>query len=212
MLHKRPLIEISCVFAAAAYYYLVRRRRRTSFVAPPFKAGAYGLGRHDTAKGAVVIRLAEADDAPQILSLIHGLAIYTKEPVSLVEVTEHDLRRDGFGDSPRFRCILAQTEDDQAVGFAFFYPTYSSWQGPCIYLEDLFVRERYRSSGIGGLLLKTTAAFAFAQGCKRLHWNALDWNTKALDFYTGLGATHLADWITLRLYRPDMANLLGLSV
>lgn len=172
-----------------------------------FKAGAYGFGRHVGKKGAVVIRLATAKDAGTILAHIQGLAVYEKEPVSTVEVTQADLRAHGFGSQPRFQCILAEIEGESA-GFALLYPSYSTWQGPCLYLEDLFVHDKFRGCGLGGLLLKTAAALASAQGCKRMHWQALDWNTPALDFYERIGATKLDEWVSLRLSRPGIAALL----
>ena len=80
------------------------------------------------------------DDVGEIRRLIVGLALYEKEPASTVEVTEDELRRDGFGAQPVFRCLLAEVES-VAIGFALFFYNYSTWQGRCIYLEDLYVEE-----------------------------------------------------------------------
>ena len=32
---------------------------------------------------------------------------------------------------------------------AFYYPRYSTWNGPTIHLEDLIVSEQYRGKGVG---------------------------------------------------------------
>ena len=141
----------------------------------PFKEQQYGLGTHTTKKGTnVTIRLATVDDVSEIRRLIVGLALYEKEPEETVEVTEDELRRDGFGAQPVFRCLLAEV-DGVAIGFALFFYNYSTWQGKCIYLEDLYVEEAGRGTGTGTLLLKTVAAIAHAEGCKRMSWQALDW-------------------------------------
>ena len=132
----------------------------------PWKDGAYGLGTHTTKKGTkVTIRLATVEDVSEIRRLIVGLALYEKEPEETVEVTEDELRRDGFGAQPVFRCLLAEV-DGAAIGFALFFYNYSTWQGRCIYLEDLYVEEAGRGTGTGTLLLKTVAAIAHAEGCK----------------------------------------------
>ena len=132
----------------------------------PFKEQQYGLGTHTTKKGtSVTIRLATESDVGEIRRLIVGLALYEKEPASTVEVTEDELRRDGFGERPVFRCLLAEV-DSVAIGFALFFYNYSTWQGRCIYLEDLYVEESARGTGTGTLLLKTVAAIAHAEGCQ----------------------------------------------
>ena len=202
----------------------------------PFKEQQYGLGTHQTKKGAsVTIRLATVEDVSEIRRLIVGLALYEKEPASTVEVTEDELRRDGFGAQPVFRCLLAEVES-VAIGFALFFYNYSTWQGKCIYLEDLYVEESARGTGTGTLLLKTVAAIAHAEGCKRMSWQALDWfvcgvlvvmgreryaidatrhscehrNTPALDFYKALGANRLDSWVNLRLGPAELSQLLGI--
>ena len=203
----------------------------------PFKEQHYGLGTHTTKKGtSVTIRLATEADVGTIRRLIVGLALYEKEPASTVEVTEDELRRDGFGAQPVFRCLLAEV-DGAAIGFALFFYNYSTWQGRCIYLEDLYVEESARGTGTGTLLLKTVAAIAHAEGCKRMSWQALDWfvcgvlvvtgreryaidatrhscehrNTPALDFYKALGANRLDSWVNLRLGPTELTQLLGIS-
>ncbi|KAJ8610826.1 hypothetical protein CTAYLR_006473 [Chrysophaeum taylorii] len=191
--------------------WMSRRRRRLLFLSAPYKCGEYGIGVHPVKDGDVTIRLATPGDAHKMIALIQGLALYERKPISTVEVTEANLVADGFGPNPRFHCLLAEIDNGDAIGFAFVYPSYSTWQGLCHYLEDLFVDEKHRGRGLGALLLKSVAAIAYAQGCKRLHWNALDWNTPALKFYESVGAKRLDEWVTLRMGRPEIAALLGRS-
>ena len=56
-----------------------------------------------------------------------------------------------------------------------------------IYLEDLYVDESARGTGTGTLLLKTVAAIAHAEGCKRMSWQALDWFVCGVLVVTGRG-------------------------
>src|SRR5271157_4129223 len=105
------------------------------------------------------IRKATPDDIPLILELIHELAEYERAPEEAV-ATPEDLRRDGFTGEPRFYVEIAEW-DGEPAGFAFWFFNYSTWQGkPGLYLEDLFVRPRFRKKGIGKALLQHLARVA----------------------------------------------------
>src|SRR4051794_3187415 len=133
------------------------------------------------------IRDAAADDVAVILRLIHGLAEYERAPEGAVTATEAALLRDGFGEAPRFHVVLAEW-DGVAVGFAFYFFNYSTWQARMgLYLEDLFVRPEFRGWGIGKALLVHLARIAVAKGCGRYQWQVLDWNEPAIKFYEAMG-------------------------
>jgi GNAT superfamily N-acetyltransferase len=145
-----------------------------------------------------VIRRATAEDAGQILEFVRALAAFERAP-DAVEATEEGLIRDGFGPNPFFRCLIADY-DGQPAGFALYFFNYSTWVGrPGIYVEDLFVLPEFRRKGIGRALLKQVAAIAVENGCQRLQWEVLDWNTPAIDFYRELGAEFLDEWRNVRL-------------
>jgi GNAT superfamily N-acetyltransferase len=147
---------------------------------------------------STVIRRATAEDAGQILKFVRALAAFERAP-DAVEATEEGLIRDGFGPNPFFQCLIADY-DGQPAGFALYFFNYSTWVGrPGIYVEDLFVLPEFRRKGIGRALLKRVAAVAMENGCQRLQWEVLDWNTPAIDFYRELGAEFLDEWRNVRL-------------
>jgi GNAT superfamily N-acetyltransferase len=156
------------------------------------------------------IRPATPQDARLILDFIHDLAEYEREPEQAV-ATEADLLRDGFGASPKFKCVIAEW-DRQPAGFAFYFYNYSTWQGrPGLYLEDLFVRPPFRGKGIGKAILVYLAQVAVSENCGRFQWQVLDWNQPAIDFYESLGARKLSEWITMRIDGVDLAKLTAAS-
>jgi GNAT superfamily N-acetyltransferase len=148
------------------------------------------------------IRPATPADVPQILAFIRALALYEREPDAVL-ATEADLQRDGFGPTPRFRCIIADWTQDgtvQPAGFALYFYNYSTWAGHAgIYLEDLFVLPELRGKGIGKALLIRVAAIAVAEGCPRLEWSVLDWNQPSIDFYHQMGAVMKSEWKGMRV-------------
>lgn len=136
------------------------------------------------------IHPATREDISTLLSLIRGLAAYEKKSDKVV-VSEQDLVRDAFGPRPKFRALIAEW-DGKPCGYASFFYFYSTFQGrAALFLEDLFVLEKFRGNGIGKALLVAVAKLAVKEGCFGLRWEVLDWNRPAIEFYEKLGATFL---------------------
>jgi GNAT superfamily N-acetyltransferase len=147
---------------------------------------------------SLALRSATPDDAATIHALIVALADYVREPDAVAN-TPDVLRTQLAAPRPPFECLLAE-EDGTALGFALFFPTYSTWlERPGLWLEDLFVLEAHRRRGIGRALLTRVAQLAVARGCGRVEWSVLIWNTPARDFYRRLGASLLDGWTLHRL-------------
>jgi GNAT superfamily N-acetyltransferase len=143
---------------------------------------------------------------PVILSLVHDLARYEREP-DAVEATEERLRTALFAESPSVFCDVADVDGD-VVGFALWFLSFSTWLGRHgIYLEDLFVRPNQRGSGIGRALLEVLARRCVERGYGRLEWSVLDWNEPALGFYRALGAEAMDEWTVHRLSGDALARL-----
>lgn len=143
------------------------------------------------------VRAAKPADMSAVLRLIQELATFEKEPDAVI-LTVEDLIRDGFGDRPLFRALVAEHQGE-IVGMALFYYRYSTWKGKTIHLEDLIVTEQARGTGAGMALYKTVIELAQAEGVKRVEWVVLNWNQPAIDFYKKTGAHILEDWYTVQM-------------
>jgi GNAT superfamily N-acetyltransferase len=86
------------------------------------------------------------------------------------------------------------------------YSTFVSRPG--IYLEDLFVKEKYRGKGYGKKLLLSLVKIAQERNCGRVEWSVLNWNKPAIDFYESLGATPMNEWTVYRLNQKAINELL----
>jgi len=144
------------------------------------------------------VRPVTEADIPTIVTLVHDLAAYEREPDSC-HLRPEQLRVALFGPQPALFGHVAET-DGAVVGFALWFLNFSTWEGVHgIWLEDLYVHPDHRGSGLGRALLLTLAGIADERGYARVEWAVLDWNTPSIDFYRGLGAVSMHDWTTFRL-------------
>ena len=153
------------------------------------------------------VRAARPDDVPIILGFIHLLAAFEKEP-DAVKTTADGLHEALFGPQPAAEALIV--EDDGAPrAFALWYQSFSTWTGPGLYVEDVFVQPEYRKRGVGRAIFAYLAQLAMARGYARMEWSVLDWNAKAIDFYRGLGAAAQVEWHKYRLSGAALAAFAG---
>lgn len=156
---------------------------------------------------SVSIRPAEPSDAATIVRLVRELADF-EGLLGQVRISEADVLRDGFGERPRFECLLAEV-DGAPVGLALYFEDYSTFEGrPGIFVEDLYVAEAARGLGVGRRLVARLAQITSERDCRRLDLMVLHWNP-ARSFYDRLGFRHSADWLPYRLTGDALARLAG---
>jgi GNAT superfamily N-acetyltransferase len=143
---------------------------------------------------------------PALLKLIRELARFEKLEHEL-EATPKLLRSAFFGPNPVAGALLVDCEGKLA-GYAIYFFTFSSFVGrPGMWLEDLYVRPQFRRRGLGRRLMQAVAQIGAERNCGRYEWTALDWNQKALDFYSRLGAKAMDDWVLLRMDSGGLRRL-----
>ena len=82
----------------------------------------------------------------------------------------------------------APDEDSPPAGVAQVRFRFGIWWASedCL-LEDLFVREQARGSGLGRALVDAVVELARARGCRRIELDANDHNASAIALYESLG-------------------------
>jgi len=153
------------------------------------------------------IRPARPSDVPAVVSMVHELAEYERAPEQC-HLTEDQLQAALFGPAPAlFGHVAAGAEAADPYGFALWFLNFSTWEGAHgIYLEDLFVRPQARGSGAGRALLAALAGICVDRGYRRLDWWVLHWNP-AREFYAGIGAAAMDEWVPYRLEGDALRSL-----
>ncbi|CAD0195156.1 unnamed protein product [Chrysodeixis includens] len=152
----------------------------------------------------IKIRPAKMEDMSAVAEMIQELADFEKMPEG-PRMSVKDLQHDGFErQPPAFQCKVAEVQragTQPVVGYALYFPTYSTWEGRSMMLEDLYVRTSQRHKGVGKRLFKEVAKEASTSGCTRLDFHVLEWNP-ARSFYENKGAVNLTNkeqWCYYRL-------------
>ena len=152
----------------------------------------------------IKIRNAKKKDMKRVHQLIMELAKYEKLPEE-VDISTNDLINDCFGKNKLFNCFVAEV-NSKIEGMAIVYNRYSTWKGETLHLEDLIVTKNMRNMGIGALLLDKVILFGKEMGVKRITWEVIDWNKKAIKFYERKGAKLIDDWSIIHLNEEAIKN------
>lgn len=107
-------------------------------------------------------RLMSRQDVPEILAMIKELAVFEKALDSVEATVESLTNTLCFDDSNHgpfasgyAKTFLLIAPEGEVAAMALWFHNYSTWMSrPGIYLEDLFVREKYRRRGYATVLLK----------------------------------------------------------
>ncbi len=139
----------------------------------------------------ILIRFATVEDAETIHAAMIGIATVMGERERVVS-TPDDIRRYGFGDQPAFEALLAEV-DGSSAGVCVFFPSFSTYKGrPGVYVQDLFVDQKFRILGVGARLLQRLAALTAARGGCYIRLSVDTANAGAQEFYARLGLEHSA--------------------
>jgi len=138
-----------------------------------------------TLRSKPVVRRALPDDAEVLAALGRALNIQQGDPST--SFTSEAVRRDGFGDPPRFEAWVAEL-DGQAVGYALVVPAAyeTGYAKAGVYVQDVFVAPEARRRGVGRALLASVAADARRRGLAFVWWASRTWNTESHAFFRTL--------------------------
>jgi GNAT superfamily N-acetyltransferase len=142
-----------------------------------------------------MIRRAVAGDAPQLLSLMRGLARFEGYDDRFA-VTVKDLIERGFSSHrpPEFIAWVAEM-DGALVGYAVVYVIPFTFDlRPTVVLKELFIGESARGRNFGQQLMNAIVEHARSMNARMIRWQVLPSNDPAKQFYRQQGAATDDDW------------------
>ncbi|KKW63438.1 GNAT family N-acetyltransferase [Mycolicibacterium elephantis] len=153
-----------------------------------------------------LIRRVRPGDEAELTAMIHELAEF-EHASDECTVTESQLSQALFGGTPTVYGHLAEV-DGEVAATALWFRNFSTWDGVAgIYLEDLYVRPRFRRRGLARKFLATLARECVDNGYTRLSWAVLNWNVDAIALYDAVGGKPQTEWTTYRVSGPELSAL-----
>jgi len=126
--------------------------------------------------------------------------------VHALRASEADWRRDGFGPDAGFMAFVAE-DGSGVVGMATCSArVITGWNGPVIFLQDLFVEPRCRGQGVASALMARVATLARDVGSPIVELTVRADNP-AQNFYAQAGFQPLPHCLTFVLAGPALAAL-----
>lgn len=131
------------------------------------------------------IRRATLVDLDQFAHLFNQYIVFYNQPSDL-EGCKHFLRQRMIDKDAII--FIAESSDNEALGFTLLYPSFSSVRRAKIYvLNDLYVAENNRRMGVGTALINYAVNFGRQDGAYGLHLETDTTNNAAQKLYEELG-------------------------
>lgn len=85
--------------------------------------------------------------------------------------------------------------DSELIGIMNIFYKYTTFSGrKILYIEDLYVREKYRGCGTGGKLLEKARKIAVENDCEQIELKCAVWNSSSAGFYKSHGMSRENEW------------------
>ena len=134
----------------------------------------------------LTVRSLGPADVPMLLDMLRELAALEGAP-DAITAQRADLDEGLAEVPPRFRGLIAE-DGSGVVGYVTYTIDYSVWSGgDFIRVDDVYVRDRARSRGVGRQLMRALADIGVSQAM-RLRWEMTAGNAAARRFYEVIGA------------------------
>jgi ribosomal protein S18 acetylase RimI-like enzyme len=124
----------------------------------------------------------ELDEVAQLISEFRDHWGNAEPPLETIRRRAKDV----FAEGGEY-LLGAGGEGDAPAGFVQLRYRASVWSAGDCWLEDLFVRESARRSGLGRALVETSIERARARGCERIELDTNEDNDAALALYDAAG-------------------------
>lgn len=155
----------------------------------------------------ISIREGIKDDIPIVFELIQELAQFENYSHEL-EIKQSELLENAFGENANVKFLVAENAQG-IIGLSLFYIGFCAWKGKKLFLENIFIRNQYRSLGIGSTLFEATMRKSIQLKCNGMSWLVSNWNQKALNFYRKYKSDFDSNWVVAVLSNQEIARFVN---
>lgn len=148
----------------------------------------------------VLLVRASADDAAVAYTLTRELMEH-HNALDIFTLTEERL---GELIKTEAVCSYIALADSKPAGIMNFFWKYTTFSGrKILYIEDFYVRESFRGTGLGRKLLEKARELAAENDCEQIELKCALWNENAAHFYEKMGLKPENDWNVYTLSRTE---------
>lgn len=132
----------------------------------------------------ITIRQIKEDDYAELISLFTEFATFEKLPEKMSNSVDKMMAEQEY-----FNGFVALNDFGEIVGYVTYFYAYYTWIGKSLYMDDLYVKAKFRGHGIGTKMINEVIKYAKTTNCHKVRWQVSEWNKPAIDFYKSLGAS-----------------------
>jgi GNAT superfamily N-acetyltransferase len=156
----------------------------------------------------VEVRWARLADAADLALLLREIAAHYGQTPLTEAATMAATRQWLANESPAYRHFALARRDGVVAGLASIAIAHPGIDlTRLLFLKELFVRDGFRSAGVGLSLVRFLAGYCQAEGIGRIDLTTEDGNEGAIRFYGRLGADRHGQKLFLRLEQAALARL-----
>lgn len=132
----------------------------------------------------ITIDKIQESDFEELVFLFAEFAAFEKLPERMTNSLEQMKQEKDI-----IQGFIARDEYGDVAGYTVCFFTYFTWVGKSLYMDDLYVREKYRGLGVGSMLINKVIELGKSEKCNKVRWQVANWNAPAIKFYEKLGAS-----------------------
>jgi GNAT superfamily N-acetyltransferase len=154
------------------------------------------------------VRWATPGDAADLALVLREIAVHYGQPEIAIERSER-VAAEWLARSDERHFVVVHV-GDAIAGLACVSIAYPGGDlGRLLFLKELFIRDGFRSDGLGEKLIAFLAQHCLAEGIGRIDFTTEIGNAGALRFYDRLGAARQEQKVFLRFDRERLKTLAG---
>jgi len=151
----------------------------------------------------VTVRQSNAEDVPAMQAMLGKLS-------AVEDSSQNTTTNNALAEAVALQLcefVVATDAQGRTIGLAEYHFTYSTFEGRCIHMGNIFVEEQNRGKGIGSNLLKTVLQRGVEMACTRFEFNVSKNNKQAVSFFKSKGAVNMTEaegWHSWELEKEHM--------